>query len=131
MMEDEKVLEVKKLYDTVLKEPSFLIYQQQMLINEAKRAIKMLELYKQTNILFMESNKEKNASTNRAIINAKNQITLRENFIEYLESLEDEDLEKENALALKTDALQYYMERLIFSNDIVEEPDLIVIKDEN
>lgn len=129
MMEDEKILEVRKLYDKVLNEPSFLIYQQQMLINEAQRTIRMLELYKQTNITFMESDKEKQASTNRAIINAKNQITLRENFIEYLESLEDEDLEKENALALKTDALNYYIERLLFTDDVIVEPDLIVIRE--
>ena len=128
-MDNEKVLEVKNLYDKVLSEPSFLIYQQQMLINEAKRTIRMMELYKQTNILFMESDKEKGMSTNRAIINAQNEITLRENYIEYLESLEEEDLQKENAMALKTDALKHYINRLKFTNEIISEPDLIVVSD--
>ncbi len=126
MIDNDKAQEVKKIYDKVLSEPSFLIYQQQMLINEAKREIRMLELYKKTNIVFMETDQEKKTATERAIINAKNQITLRENFIEYLEDIESEDLEKENAIALKTDALHHYIDRLSFTNEVIKEPALII-----
>ena len=126
MNNDKVVDDIKILYDRVLAEPSFLIYQQQMLINEAKREIHMMELYEKTNISFI-NDPQKKASCQRAIVNAKNQITLRENYVEYLKTLEKEDLKKENELALKTDPLYFYKDRLEFRNETIKEPAIITV----
>ena len=88
----------------------------------------MMELYKETNISFIDD-PQKKSSCERTIINAKNQITLRENYVEYLKTLEEEDLKKENQMALKTDPLNFYIERLEFTNEVIKEPAIITVKE--
>ena len=58
----------------------------------------------------------------RAIINAKNEIVLRENYIEYIKSLEEDPSIVGDSVDYIIDPLSYYMERIYLSENVIENP---------
>lgn len=119
---DIDVEAVKNFFDMVLGDPTFLIYQQKRLIAEANRKIKVFELYKDSKVAMLEDGGKKEEACQREIINAKNEIVLRENYIEYIKSLKDDPSVEDGDIDYIIDPLNYYIERLILSKDVVEHP---------
>ena len=121
--------DIRRIFDYVLGQTSFLIYQQQKMIINCRRKIRVFELYKQSKVIDIDDGKGKLETCNREIANAKNQIDLRQNYIRYLNSGGNAWSKDVSAEEIFSDPLEYYIENLSYSKELIENP--LIIMDTN